>query len=355
LECQGSFLVLNLLMILACAGDKAAAPETEASGTQDHTTSVDSVQTTTPAKHSVNIADQLGMNRLSRAENEAIFGLPLNYEHYTLRPLSLQIFPDFRVSGALYEPKQRGKHPAFLMAHGHFGEGKSSGEAQAPAHALAHRGYVVLAMDTPGVEEGDQKGRQIHLEAGLENREELERAGTTAMALQLHGLQAGLDYFNSRDDIDWIGVGGASGGAVQAFYLSQIDTRPEALVMASFVPMPRENKSGGCACDWVPGGWNDDLVSKLDIPNLWMSEGAEAKPDGLGPKGLFVTHPGPHGFERPMIDEALRWMDGLHSLEIDRRLPDQLPHAPASALASETVGNASISNLLSSPPTNVAK
>lgn len=342
-------------MILACAGDKGAVPATEASGTQDQATSEASVQVSKPVNHSVNIAVQLGMNRLSRAENEPIFGQALDYEHYTLRPLSLEIFPDFRVSGALYEPKQKSEHPAFLMAHGHFGEGKSSGEAQAPAHALAHRGYVVLAMDTPGVEEGDQQGRQIHLEAGKANREELEGAGTTAMALQLHGLQAGLDYFNSRDDIGWIGVGGASGGAVQAFYLTQVDTRPEALVMASFVPMPREEKSGGCACDWVPGGWKEDLVSKLDIPSLWMSEGAEPKPDGLGPKGSFVTHSGPHGFERPMIDEAVTWMDSLHSLEIDRLLPDQLPHAPASALASETIGNASISILLSRPPTNVAK
>ena len=153
----------------------------------------------------------------------------------------------------------------------------------------------------------------------------------------------------------WIGVGGASGGAVQAFYLTQVDTRPEALVMASFVPMPREEKSGGCACDWVPGGWKEDLVSKLDIPSLWMSEGAEPKPDGLGPKGSFVTHSGPHGFERPMIDEAVTWMDSLHSLEIDRLLPDQLPHAPASAWASETIGNASISILLSRPPTSGAK
>lgn len=343
--------MINLLVILACAGGADTAPETDKAGTQNYTASAESVQSSTP----VNISDKLGMDRLARTESEAVFGQPLSYEHYTLRPLSLEIFPDFRVSGALYEPKQKGEHPAFLMAHGHFGEGKSSGEAQAPAHALAHRGYVVLALDTPGVEEGDKKGRQIHLEEGLENRAALEDAGTTAMALQLHGLQAGLDYFNSRDDIGWIGVGGASGGAVQAFYLTQIDARPEALVMASFVPMPRDNKKGGCPCDWVPGGWKENLVSKLDIPNLWMSEGAEPKPDGLGSKGVFVTHSGPHGFERPMIEEAVTWMDSLHSLEVDRPLPEQLPHAPATALASKSVGNASIPKLLSRPPTNVAK
>ena len=234
------------------------------------------------------LADRLGMSRLSRAELLPVLGEALDYEHHQVWPLSLQVFEDFRISGALYVPKSKGPHPGFLMAHGHFGEGKSSGEAQAPSHALAHQGHVVLALDTPGVEEGDAPSRQIHHEAGHENRQRLEKEGSSAMALQLHGLQAGLDYLQSRGDVSWLSAGGASGGAVQAFYLSQIDPRIEAVVLASFVPMPRLSREGGCPCDWIPGGWPRDLIAQHTIPSLWMSEGAEARPVGLLPLGLLA-------------------------------------------------------------------
>jgi hypothetical protein len=293
---------------------------------------------------------QLGMAHFRRAELKPVFGQKLPYENYTLRPISLQIFTDFRISGALYEPKAAGPHPGFLMAHGHFGEGKSSGEAQAPAHALAAQGYVVLALDTPGVEEGDRPNRQIHFEAGAANRSHIEASGSTAMALQLHGLQAGLDYLESREDTPWVAAGGASGGAVQAFYLAQIDPRPKALVLASFVPMPRVERTGGCGCDWLPLGWPSNLVTALEIPSLWMSEGAEKAPKGLGALGRFLTLAGPHGFERPMIEETVSWLGTLHRLATPRALPEHLPHAPATTLASQDIGGAGIQDVVWTTP-----
>jgi len=326
--------MFSLLLLLACS---SAQDPTENSGTAP----------TDPAPIATqSIEESLGMDRLQRARIDPILGEPLDYAHYTVRPLSLQVFDDFRISGALYEPKETGPKPAFLMAHGHFGEGKSSGEAQAPAHALAHRGYVVLALDTPGVEEGDRADRQIHFEAGKQNRERLEAAGSSAMALQLHGLQAGLDYFDTRTDVEWVAAGGASGGATQAFYLSLVDPRPKALVMASFVPLPRERKEGGCPCDWFSSGWNSNSIAELHLPSLWMSEGAEGAPPDLPQSARFVTHSGPHGFERPMIDESVAWLDVQHELEVDRPLPVKIPHSPSTALASASVGSASIEGLI---------
>jgi hypothetical protein len=116
--------------------------------------------------------------------------------------------------------------------------------------------------------------------------------------------------------------------------------------MASFVPMPRVSTEGGCSCDWVPGGWNTDWIASLKIPSLWMSEGAQARPESLGSLGQFSTHVGPHGFERPMIDEALNWLDGLHPFENKRAIPLKLPHTPSTSLASRTTGTASIESLL---------
>jgi hypothetical protein len=324
--------MLILLSILACGADVEPPPSV---GPDPQATP------TVPA-----FQEALGMGSMTRTDLHPILGESLDYEHYTVRPLSLEIFPDFRISGALFEPKSEAPQAAFLMAHGHFGEGKSAGESQAPAHALATRGYTVLALDTPGVEEGDRPDRQIHFDEGQVNRQRLEQAGTSAMALQLHGLQAGLDYLENKKESPWIAVGGASGGAVQAFYLSLIDARPKALVMASFVPMPRVKKEGGCPCDWVPGGWSQDWIASLKIPSLWMSEGAESRPESLGSLGQFSTHAGPHGFERPMIEESIRWLDELHRFENKRALPLQLPHTPSTSLASQTIGTAGIKSLL---------
>ena len=328
--------MLGLLLVLACGSEPQLQEPPAAPSSQDAAT--DSRKP---------LADRLGMDRLQRADLAPLLGAPLDYEHHQVLPLSLQVFQDFRLSGALYLPKSEGPHPAVVMAHGHFGEGKSSGEAQAPSHALAHQGYVVLAMDTPGVEEGNTPERQIHHEAGGENRALLEAAGTTAMAVQLHGLQAALDYLDERGDIRWVAASGASGGAVQAFYLSHIDARINALAMASFVPMPRLEKEGGCACDWVGGPWSTDLIAELRIPSLWMSEGAEARPPTLGENGHFVVLRGPHGFERPMIDTLSQWLVGVTpGFEALRELPKQLPHSPSSALASPSIGSAGLSDIL---------
>lgn len=325
--------MLSLLLVFACGSEPQAPPDIPGNSSQ--------------AAPPSSLDEGLGMERLKRSELDPVLGKSLDYEHHRVFPLSLQVFKDFRVSGALYVPKSGGPHPGFVMAHGHFGEGKSSGEAQAPSHALAHQGYVVLAMDTPGVEEGDAPERQIHHEAGAANRAALEAAGTTAMAVQLHGLQAALDYLETRGDVPWIAAGGASGGSVQAFYLSHIDPRVKAVALASFVPMPRLEKDSGCACDWVGGAWSTDLIAALNIPSLWMSEGSEARPPTLGPKGRYLLHEGPHGFERPMIDSLSSWLSEIvPDFDPLRPLPERIPHSPSTALASASVGSAGIQDIL---------
>ena len=328
--------MLSLLLVLAC-------------GTEPHPSAdpADNSQVLAPKEGPDTLRNQLGMARLQRSKIDPILGAPLDYEYHQVFPLSLQVFEGFRMSGALYVPKSSGPYPGIVMAHGHFGEGKSSGEAQAPSHALAHQGYMVLAMDTPGVEEGDTPERQIHHESGRKNRAALEEAGTTAMAVQLHGLQAALDYLEDRGDVRWFAASGASGGAVQAFYLSHIDARIEAVAMASFVPMPRLERTGGCACDWVGGPWPTDLIAALRIPSLWMSEGAESRPPTLGNNGHFVLHEGPHGFERPMIDSLSDWLARtVPDFRPLRSLPAQLPHSPSTALTSPSVGAAGIVDIL---------
>ena len=294
----------------------------------------------------------LGMGVIPRAEVAPIEGTPAPYPGYTVRPVSLQVYEDFRVSAAFWLPDGPGPFPAVLMAHGHFGEGKSSGEAQGPAHALAQAGYAVLAVDTPGVEEGDLPGRRIHFAEGAHGRALLASAGSSAMAVQLDGLQAGLDWLDARPDVSEIAVTGASGGSVQAFYLLFVDPRPIGAVLASPVPMPREARAGGCACDGVPGwpGPDPGLYAAAPKPTLWLSELDQPAFSGLPRSADFKVVPGPHGYEPAMIDAALDWLnDRMDGGEWS----GELPHTPPETLRSSALGAATFATLLhpARPPT----
>ena len=279
---------------------------------------------------------------------DAVLGAASPYEGYNVWPLSLAVYADYRVSGALWLPDGPGPYPAVLVTHGHFGEGKSSGEVQGPAHALAANGYVVLAIDTPGVEEAARWDRQIHFDLGAPQRHLLAAAGTSAMAVQLEHLQAGLDYLESLPQVDAqrIGVTGASGGAVQSLYLSLVDPRPKAAVLASFVPMPREARAGGCACDGVHGWPGPDaaLLAATSIPTLWLSEVQQDRPQGLPRKAEFQVVEGPHGYEPPMIGQALDFFSD--ELGGGDELPAQIPHTPGEALRSVSVGKARFADLV---------
>ena len=283
----------------------------------------------------------------TRAPLDPVEGEVVDYETYTLRPLSLQVFDGYRVSAALWLPKEP-SGAGVLMAHGHFGQGKSSGEAQGPAHVLAHNGYAVLAVDTPGVEEGERPDRAIHFEAGAGNRGLLWAHGSSAMALQLHGLQAGLDYLELH--ADRLGVAGASGGAVQALYLLLVDPRPQVAVLASMVSVPREARASGCPCDVLPGWEGPDpaLLAAISRPVLWMTEvEGSPRPAGLARQVDYQVHPGSHGFEAPMRQAMLVFLrkhlgGGTEAIEP--------AYTPQESLASESVGERGLGEMVASLP-----
>ncbi len=294
------------------------------------------------------LASALGMETLHRAPLGIREGAVLPYSTYTVRPVSLEVFDDFWISGALWLPSTEGPHPGLLVAHGHFGEGKSSGESQAPAHAMAARGWAVLALDTPGVEESKVPRRQIHHEAGAKGRDLLLAAGTSAMAVQLHGLQAGLDFLERRPDVNRIAVTGASGGAVQSLFLLKVDPRPAAAVLASPVSMPRKKGSGGCTCDAIPGwsGPDASFLADLSRPTLWLSELDQAAPAGFPPSASWEVHAGPHGYSAPMVQRAASWLDSQFNRPNAGPVPDPIPHTPSTSLVSPEIGAAGLGDLV---------
>jgi hypothetical protein len=228
-----------------------------------------------------------------------------------IRTVRFSVGANFTAAGVLWVPAQP-NGDGVLVGHGHFGQGKSSPEAQEIAHRLAARGYLVLAVDTPGVEEWDVPGRRIHFRAGAHNRAFLAAGGSSALALQMGVMRRGLDVLSAQG-ADKIVVTGASGGAVQAFFLHMIDERVAGSVLASFPRIPRAARSGGCECDQIPGwiGPDPHLLSAASHPSLWLSDTPQERPSGLPPSIDFVIEAGPHSYTFAMQERAIRWIDEL--------------------------------------------
>jgi dienelactone hydrolase len=226
-------------------------------------------------------------------------------EGYSVRAVAFDLQPGFSIAGGLWEPDSPGP-TGVLVAHGHYGQGKSSAEAQEIAHRLAAQGHTVLAVDTPGVEEWDVPGRRIHFDAGAHNRAFLAAGGTSAMALQLAVLRRGLDLLEARG-VSRIAVTGASGGAVQALYLQLIDPRVRGSVLAAPPRIPREARASGCACDQIPGwpGPDPHLLASVTGRSLWLSDVEQPRPEGLPSSVDFEVMAGPHSYTEAMQRRAL--------------------------------------------------
>ena len=237
-------------------------------------------------------------------------------------------FPGFDVHGALLRPDAP-TGAGVVVAQGHFGEGKSSPEAQEIALRLVERGAVVVMVDTPGMEEADRPGRHIHFDSGAHNRALLSAGGASAMGLQVSQLKRAVDLLQA-EGATRIGATGASGGAVQSLYLGLADERVQAIALASYVPTPREARAGGCPCDQVPGwpGPDPTVSLALQIPSLWLTDGPAERPHLPDGADWYATD-GPHSYTPQMQARALDFFAdklGLRSLRGDG--PEGLTPAP---------------------------
>ena len=262
---------------------------------------------------------------------------------YRVTPVQFSLRPGRPVAAALFEPDAP-TDAGVLVAHGHFGQGKSAPESQAIAHRLAARGARVLVVDTPGMEEWDQPDQQLHFEGGAHARGFLAAGGTSALALQVAILRRGLDALQGTG-ARRIAATGASGGAVQSLYLLLADPRVQAAVLASFPPMPREARAGGCACDQVPGwpGPDPALMSLVDRPTLWLADGHDDRPPGLPRAAVFRRLEAPHSYDVAMQDAALAFLGD----QLD--LPAGDAPTPNLDLATPGPGAAAAAALLSLP------
>ena len=228
---------------------------------------------------------------------------------YDVRPLTLDLRPGFQVGAALFQPEgTQGRH-AVLVANGHFDQAKSGPDTQQIAHRLAARGATVLIVDNPGSEEFGTRDRALHFGRGAHNRAFLHAGGSSALALQVDALRAGLDFLEQRG-LDRVVATGASGGAVLSFWLAMLDDRVTGAVMAAAPAVPRE-PADGCDCKQLFGvpGPDPEAVAALPVPSLWMTESAQRPLEGLPQDATWRVVPGEHAYTPAMQREAIDWIE----------------------------------------------
>src|SRR4051794_1608715 len=265
--------------------------------------------------------------------------------------------PGERVPAYLFVPRdvQPGERRAGIFAHHqhagqfHLGKSEVAGLAGNPEQAyaleLAQRGYVVLAPDTICFEErGPHKG---HLDTppepaagGAYERFEFTQRilyGSCLQTKMVWDMQRGLDYLESRPDVDPTRLGciGHSLGGQQTLFLAALDERVRAAVsscgFASMKAVLQEginHNFGAYVPGWLEHGDVGELLAEV-APRAFLALNGAADRifpvDGLhesfavaraaydmaghGERLEVGVYPGGHGFTDEMRLRAYAWLD----------------------------------------------
>ncbi|HZY63424.1 MAG TPA: acetylxylan esterase [Edaphobacter sp.] len=197
---------------------------------------------------------------------------------YTVQKLVYQSLPHFYVTANVYVPKHAKKpYPAVLGLAGHGIDGKSFKTYQTVWASLARRGILVLAIDPIGqgerLEHLDSKTHRSlipvitseHMADGLQTL----LTGTSIARYFIWDGIRGIDYLESRDDVDkaHIGTAGNSGGGTQSAYIATMDQRVTAAVISCYMtswnamwadPGPQDSEQV----------FTDFLADHLDFPDF---------------------------------------------------------------------------------------
>lgn len=152
---------------------------------------------------------------------------------YRVEKVIYESQPNHPVTAALYLPDGDGPHPAVLVPCGHTREGKAAAIYQRVCILLALHGLAALCYDPIGQGERyqvlDEQGQPArpstteHTVVGIGSI----LVGTNAARYRIWDGMRGLDYLQSRPDIDGdnLGCTGNSGGGTLTAYLMALDER----------------------------------------------------------------------------------------------------------------------------------
>ncbi len=180
----------------------------------------------------------------------------LEGDDYVVEMLHYQSRPRLYVTANLYRPrhKQPGeKLPAVLYVCGHSGRGRNGNKTAFQPHGLwfARHGYVCLVVDT--LQLGEIAA--VHHGTYRENRWWWHARGYTPAGVECWNGVRGIDYLQSRDDVDpkRIAVTGISGGGAATFWIAAADERVSTAVPVSGMAdlqsyVPHRVVNGHCDC-----------------------------------------------------------------------------------------------------------
>jgi dienelactone hydrolase len=184
---------------------------------------------------------------------------------YTIEKVLIDTFPNYYLGGNLYRPSTAGRHPAVLLAHGHWPYGRLENEPlcnpEALAASLARTGFVVFMYDMVGYNDTLQTPHDFGGDS-----ERLWSFGP--FGLQLWNSTRAVDFVAGLADVDPsdIGMTGPSGGGTQTMMLTAVDER---IRFAAPVNMVSAYMQGGDTCENAPGlrlGTNNVEIAAMAAP-----------------------------------------------------------------------------------------
>jgi len=261
---------------------------------------------------------------------------------YRIEKIVYQSFKNHHVTANLYIPEGNGNFPAVLLFCGHEDLAKATESYQQTAILFAKNGFVVFVIDpisqSERVQLTDQTGKALTRGSTTEHtllNLSSNLLGTSVAAYELLDNLCGLDYLETRPEVDKTKIGciGNSGGAMQAIYFAGFDDRVKIIAPCSYLASrERTLEMTGAAdgCAQIPGEGNaqlemsDYLIAAAPKPILVLAgrydfidyngtlQSVEelkkvyrslASPEKLS---LFTYDDG-HGISKPKREAAVQW------------------------------------------------
>ena len=190
---------------------------------------------------------------------------------YRIEKIIYESFPNHHVTANLYIPDGKGKFPAALLFCGHENESKATISYQKTAILFAKNGFVVFVIDPVSQSERfqftDNEGKPLTRGGTTAHtllNEESNLLGTSTPADELWDNIRGLDYVETRQEVDTSRIGclGNSGGGMQTIYFAGYEKRVKVFAPCSYLAnrertLELSGPADGCA--QIPGEGKEHL------------------------------------------------------------------------------------------------
>lgn len=254
---------------------------------------------------------------------------------YRIEKVYFESRPGFFTTAHVYTPYPPATRrvPVIVHVNGHWAHKKNEDRVQLRAAFSALRGYISIAVDSPGWSfEGDSLiDRRAE---GDHNDWWLVQGGTNATGYYVWDVMRALDYMETRNDTDMdkVGITGASGGGLATLYAFAADDRFDCAVPVVYMSSLELAPDNGCLCNHVPGtmqiGDRSDILA-IQAPKPVFIMGAQD--DGeFPPPAMRLTiekckkewalfgkpeqitgqiFAGPHDYNQPMREAMIGFFD----------------------------------------------